>query len=191
VATAAYTLTADGELGDRFLQVDAGGAVRSEDRPLALADRLLVGVGARRALGGALAAVFEASADFEVGGHTPTLDSATPFDLLAGLQARAGGLRVAAALRYHAGALPSGDVRRSPLGGLIDVTDVSGPDLAAYLSRLGAGAALSGLRDGTHRVVAAPPGGPPPPPGARILANEYTIRSEHNFGFLLAVGWTF
>jgi hypothetical protein len=191
LATAAYTRTADGALGDRFVEVDAGGAVRAGDRPLELSDRLLLGVGARRALGRAVAAVLEASADVEVGGHTATLDSATPFDVLAGVQARAGGGRLTAALRYHAGALPSGEVRRSPLGGLIDVTDVSDADLVAWLARLGAGAAAPQLRAGSHRVVATPAKGPALPPGARVLADEYTIRSEHNFGFLIALGWTF
>jgi hypothetical protein len=191
LATAAYTRTADGAQGDRFLQVDPGGALRSEDRPLELSDRLLLGVGARRSLGRAVAAVLEASADVEVGGHTATLDSATPFDVLAGLQVRAGGARLMAALRYHLGALPSGEVRRSPLGGLVDVTGVSDVDLADYLARLGAGAAFGQLRGGTHRVVAAPASGPALPPGARLLAEEYTIRSEHNFGFLIALGWTF
>jgi hypothetical protein len=191
LATAAYTRTGDGALGDRFVQVDAAGAARSEDRPLALADRVLLGVGARYALTGGLAAVLEASADAPVGARTPSLDAATPLDLLAGVQARAGGARLLAALRYHGNALPSGERRRSTLGGLIDVTDVAEADLAAYLGRLGAAAALPLLRPGTHRVVAAPAAGPPLPPGARRLADEYGIRSEHNVGFLIALGWTF
>jgi hypothetical protein len=191
LATAAYTRTADGAQGDRFVQLDAGGAARVEDRALALADRLLLGGGVRHPLTGALAALFEVSADVDVGGRVPTRDSATPTDLLAGIQARAGGARLTAGLRYHAGALPSGQVRRSPMGGLIDVTDVSDADLASYLARRGAAAAVPLLRPGTHRVVAAPAGGPPLPPGARLLADEYTIRSEHNVGFVIVLGWTF
>jgi hypothetical protein len=191
LATAAYTRTAAGARGDQLVEVDAGGAVRSGERALELSDRLLLGVGARHAFSPALAAVLEASADVDVGGHTATLDSATPFDVLAGLQARAGGARFMAALRYHAGALPSGEVRRSPLGGLVDVTDVSDADLFGYLVHLGAGGAFGRLRDGTHRVVATPAKGPALPPGARLLPAEYTIRSEHNVGFLIALGWTF
>jgi hypothetical protein len=191
VASAAYTRTAGGALGDRFVRVDAGGDARAEDRELQLADRVMIGAGLRIALTDALALVAEGSADADVGARTPTLDTATPFDVLAGLQARAGGARLQAALRYHGNALPSGQRRRSPLAGLLDVTDVAEAELAAYLARVGAGAAAPLLRPGTHRVLALPAGSPAPPPGARVLAPEYAIRSEHNVGFVIALGWTF
>lgn len=191
VATAAYTFTGTGALGDRLVEVRAGGAATASDRPLVLADRVLVGAGARWELGPGLAGVLEASTEADVGARTPTIDTRAPRDVLAGLQARAGGARIVAALRYHAHALPSGARRQSPLGGLVDVTSVTDADLSTYLGRLGAGAALPLLRPGTHRVVAAPPGGPALPPGALRLPQEYGIRSEHNLGFFFAVGWTF
>ena len=189
VATAAYTRTGRGAQGDRVVRV-AADAVSISDRPLELADRLLIGLGARRRLGGGVAAVLEGSAELETGAHTPTLDVAAPVDVLGGLQLRSGGLRVTAALRYHGHALPSGARRASPVGGLVDVTAVSDADLAAYLQELGAGAALGALRPGTHRVIGlADPG--PLPAGARRLAFDYGIRSEHQVGLVLALGWSF
>jgi hypothetical protein len=190
-AMAAYTRTGDGDLGDRWVVVENSGAARAEERPLELADRLGLGIGARYALGGALAAVVEASADIAVGARTPVLDETTPLDLLGGLQVGGGPLRLTAALRYHGNALPSGARRINPLGGLVDVTDVAAPDLAAYLDRLGAGAAVPLLREGSHRVVAAPAGGPALPAGARRLAADYSVRSEHQIGFVIALGFTF
>src|SRR6185503_13037288 len=101
VATVAYTRTGPGAVGDRVVMVGADQAVRVDDRRLDLADRLLVGLGARRRLGASVAAVLEGSADLEVGGHTPALDAAAPVDVLGGLQVRRGGARLLAALRYH------------------------------------------------------------------------------------------
>ena len=63
--------------------------------------------------------------------------------------------------------------------------------LTHLLQALGAGAAFPLLRPGTHRVVAAPAKGPALPDGARRLADDFAIRSEHNVGFLIALGWTF
>lgn len=189
LATAAFTRTGDGALGDRVVRVDPGG-VRVSDRPLDLASRLLLGVGARRALGGGAAAVVEASLETEVGGHTPTLDVAGPFDLLGGVQGRRGGLRVLAALRYHGHSPPSGARRASPVAGLIDVSDVGADALADFLSRLGAGAATGALRPGTHRIVGTT-AAVPLPPGARRLAPDYGIRSEHQVGLVFTLGWSF
>lgn len=191
VASAAYTRTGDGALGDRRVQVRADGTAAVSDAPLELADRVLAGLGGRWALSGGVAAVAELSADVDVGARTANLDTRTPVDALAGLQARVGGARVTAALRYHAHALPSGARRVSPLGGLVDVTAVGDADLSRYLAQLGAAAALPQLRPGSHRVVAAGSGGPALPPGAQRLPADYAIRSEHNVGFLIALGWTF
>jgi hypothetical protein len=192
VATAAYTRTGGGALGDRVIRVDAGQGVQVTERPLGLADRLLLGLGARRRLGGSLAAVVEASLEKEVGGRTPTLDAAAPLDLLGGVQARHGGLRLVAALRYHGHALPSGERRASPVGGLVDVTDVDEAALAAFLARVGAAPALGALRPGTHRIVATRAGGDAAlPAGARVLAADYAIRSEHQLGLVFTLGWSF
>jgi hypothetical protein len=190
VATAGYTRTGDGALGDRWLTVDAGGAARVQERPLELADRLQLGLGARYEMG-AVAAVLEAGAEVAVGGRTPVLDESTPVDLLGGLQVRGGPLRITAALRYHGNALASGARRANPMAGLVDLTDVAPADLAAYLDGLGAGAALPLLREGSHRVVSAPDGGPALPAGARRVPAVYTVRSEHQVGFVIALGIVF
>jgi len=192
VATAAYTHTGAGAAGDRVLRVDAAQGLQVTDRALDLADRLLLGLGARRRLAAGVAAVVEASLEAEVGGHTPTLDAAAPFDLLGGIQARTGGLRFLAALRYHGHALPSGERRTSPVGGLVDVSDVDDAALADFLARLGAGAAFASLRPGSHRIVGTRAlAAAALPPGARLLADEYAIRSEHQLGLVVTLGWSF
>jgi hypothetical protein len=190
VASASYGRIGSPARGDRILRT-SGAAVIEEESRLELPDRLELGAGARRPLTGSLSAVVEASTVFELGTRTYTLDRARPLDLLGGLQGRFGRVRVAAALRYHAHALRSGEQRVSPLAGFVDLTDVSGAALESYLSALGAGAAGPLLRPEGQRVLAPPPGAPAPPPGARVIPGVYTIRSEHQVGFLLLVGWVF
>jgi hypothetical protein len=113
-------------------------------------------------------------------------------DFLLGLQYRWRNVQLTAALRDHRNALPSMDVRRSPLAGLVDMTRVSQPDLSAYLQQVGFAGAEPYLRLGTHRLLVPPSSGLPPlPPGARVIAEEYRIRSEHQLGFTLLWGVSF
>jgi hypothetical protein len=128
---------------------------------------------------------------FETGRRTISLDRARPVDLLLGVQFRRKTIQMTAALRDHRNALPSMQMRRSPLAGLADVTKVSIEDLSAYLQQVGFDDARPFLRLGTHRLLVPPPGGPPLPRGSRVIPAEYRIRSEHQLGFTLLWGVSF
>ena len=128
---------------------------------------------------------------FETGRRTSSLDRARPVDLLLGVQYRLKKFQVTAALRDHRNALPSMEMRPSPLAGLADLTRVSPDDLGAYLQQIGFAEAIPHLRLGAHRLLVPPPDGPPLPPGARVIPDEYRIRSEHQLGFLFLWAVTF
>lgn len=188
VASTAYTRTGAPARGDRLLIAGEGRVV---DLPLSLRDQVDVGLGLRRRLGSRAAAVLESWTVFEVGKGTPVADEARPLDWLAGLQLRRGHGRLTAGVRYHGHNLPSGELRRSPLAGFIDLTDVAAADLAGYLESVGAGNALAGLRDGSQRVLVPARLAAPLPEGARVIPATYRIRSEHQLGFVFVCGWAF
>ena len=127
---------------------------------------------------------------FEVGAQHPDVDAAPPLDVLGGVQARFGPARVTAALRYHARSLPSGDVRVAPVAGLVDITDVAPEAQAAWLRAIGAESAVPSLRERSQRLVAVRNPGPLPA-GARVVPPTYTIRSEHQVGFVIALAFAF
>jgi hypothetical protein len=189
VAGALYTRTGRPPHGDRIVRAGAGGA-EVEDLPLDLADRLEASAWLRRALGRRLFAVAEATAVFEVGARTATVDARPPLDLLGGLQARFGPARLAAALRYHARSLRSGETRLSPVAGLVDLTDVDAAEQAAYLRAVGAASAVAALRARSQRLLAVRDPGALPP-GARLVPPTYAIRSEHQVGFVIALALAF
>ena len=153
--------------------------------------RLDFGVGVRRVIRRNLAAVGEVTTCSRPGGRSTSLDRARPVDVLLGIQVRRKRFQMTAALRDHLNALPSMDMRPSPLAGLADVTRVTADDLYAYLGQVGFADATPHLRLGSHRLLVPPPGGPPLPPGARVIPAEYRIRSEHQIGFLLLWSVTF
>jgi hypothetical protein len=190
ITTAAYALVGSPAEGDRLL-VASSASTEVVEAALRLADRVDVGLGLRYELNPAVAGVFEASAAFEVGSRSPTLDATWPLDLLFGVQARWKRIRATVALRYHGHTLPSRERRLSPLSGFVDLTDVAGPDLAAYLGALGAGDALSRLRPHAQRLLSPDGAVSPLPPGARIVPASYVIRSEHQIGYLLLLGVAF
>ena len=191
IASAGYVRTGPPGLHDRLIAAaDNGGPATVAEQPLVLADRLEAGLGVRHLLTPRLAAVLEAVKVFETGRRTPVLDAAPPLDVLAGVQVRWGRARLAAGLRYHGDALPSGSLRPTPLAGLVDVTDVAPAELARYLAALGAVSALPALRAGSHRLVAARDA-LPLPEGARLLPESYRVRSEHQVGFVIVWGWAF
>jgi hypothetical protein len=191
IASASYSRTGGSALGDRLLLTDGAGGLSVRDEPLALPDRVQLGLGLRRPLGRRAAAVAEASTEVEVGGRTPVVDASRPLDVLAGVQLRLGRARVTGGLRYQAHALPSGATRAAPLAGLVDLTDVPAGELAAYLDRVGAGSAGVGLRPGAQRLLALPGPHDGLPAGARVIPASYRIRSEHQVGFVLLWGWAF
>jgi hypothetical protein len=190
LAAASYTWTGGPPLGDRAI-LSADGSAGVSDLPLVLPDRVELGVGARRALSRRLAAVVEVTTVLDVGARTPTVDAATPVDVLAGVQAHLGGARLGLGLRYHAHALPSGQRRPSPVAGLIDVTDVADGPLAGWLAAVGAGAAAPHLRPGSQRLVAGAPADVPLPDGSRVVPDDYAVRSEHQLGFVVVWAWAF
>jgi hypothetical protein len=161
-----------------------GGSVVVTDEPILLPYRVDVGLGLRRTLGRGLAAVGEATTLLETGRRTTSLDRARPVDLLIGFQYRHKALQMTAALRDHRNALPSMEMRPSPVAGLVDLTRVNDENLSIYLEQIGFAEAGTHLRPRSHRLLVPPPGGPPLPPGARVIPAEYRIRSEHNLGFL-------
>jgi hypothetical protein len=196
VASALFVRTGSAPFGDRLVTLESGGAegsssARIADLPLTIPNRLELGLGARRSLRPWLAAVLEGTAAVEVGYRTRALDRITPLDGLAGAQLSRGRVRLTAALRYHGNALRTGQVRPSPLAGAVDLTDVDPTELALYLRQAGAESALQWLRPRTQRLLLAPSPGVALPPRARIVPAQYVIESEHQVGFLLALGWAF
>jgi len=187
VASTGFTVVGTPAYVDRRIEA-IGGRVVVTDDPLVLPYRLDLGVGVRRSINPSLAAVAEVTTLFETGRRTSSLDRARPVDLIAGVQYRWRAFQMSAAVRDHRNALPSMQMRRSPLAGLADVTRVSADDLMRYLQQVGFAGATPFLRLGAHRLLVPPPDGPPLPPGARVIPEEYRIRSEHQLGFLLL--WT-
>jgi len=185
-AATTYTRVGAPAFGDRIF---SPGAVR--DVAFELPDRLDVGVGLRRFLTARLAGVVEVTTFLEIGKRTKVADSARPVDFLAGIQRSFGRLRLTLGLRYHGNSLPSMASRSSPLAGLVDLTDVAERDLAGYLQAVGLPGAAPGLRPGSQKIVAVPAGAPKPPPGARVIGPTYRIRSEHQVGSVVLLGWSF
>jgi hypothetical protein len=191
-SSALYVRTGGTPYGDRLVSVaPAPSAGRTDDLPLELPNRLDLGLGVRRVMAPWLAAVLETSASLEVGYRSYALDRITPVDVLAGVQLSRGRLRGALALRYHGNAARTGDVRPSPLAGAVDLTDVAAEPLGDYLRSVGAESALEWLRGRSQRVLLGPPSGVALPPGARVIPEQYLIESEHQIGFMLALGWAF
>lgn len=190
VANAAYTRIGAPPHGDRIIAASAATATVAEE-PLRLPDRLDLGAGARRELSAKLAAVVESKLQLSVGDRTPVLDERAPWDLIAGLQGRFGGGRLLVGLRYHGHSLPSGAERRAPLAGFVDLTDVSDEAARRYLAAIGLGAAGERLRPNVQRAVAPPRANVPLPPAARVIPETYQIRSEHQLGYVLLLGWRF
>ncbi|HET9318013.1 MAG TPA: hypothetical protein VFQ51_20635 [Vicinamibacteria bacterium] len=169
---------------DRVIE-SIGGSVVVRDEPLVLPYRWDMGLGLRRELRGWLSAVGEVTTVLETGRRTTSLDRARPVDLMLGLQLRHKSLQMTAALRDHRNALPSMDLRPSPMAGLVDVTRVPAEALSAYLRGIGFAEAEAHLRPRTHRLLVPAPGTTELPPGSRVIPNEYRIRSEHQMGFTL------
>jgi hypothetical protein len=187
VGSLAYTLVGAPPFDDRVIEPGGG----TSELALQLPDRLDVGLGVRHLLTSRLALVGELVTVLDVGSRTLTVDRAWPIDGLAGVQWRAGGARLTVGARYHGHDLPSMAIRTSPIGGLVDLTDVTAPDLAAFLRSVGAGGEQERLRPGSQRLLATPADGVALPPGARRIPATYRIRSEHQIGFVVAFGWAF
>ena len=188
VTSAGFTLVGGAPLDDRILMANPEGSAIVEE-PLRLPSRIDLGVGLRRALSPRVALVGEAVLTMEIYG-AKTLDRVSPFDLLAGLQARAGRARLTTGILYAGGSPPSGASRLSPLAGFVDLSRVRTEDARVYLQQGGLGGAASHLRPGVQIVTPRVPGAPLPT-GARLIPDTYTIVSEHQLGFVFVLGWAF
>jgi hypothetical protein len=136
--------------------------------------------------------VLESKLQLPVGGRTLIADAKAPLDFLAGMQGRFGRARVTLGVRYHAHSLPSGELRRSPLAGFVDLTDASDADARGYLAAIGLGGASDQLRSNVQRAVAPTRSGRAAACGrARVIPETYAIRSEHQLGYVLLLGWRF
>jgi hypothetical protein len=189
VATGAFTRVGRPYLPDRIILADQDGAEVVQE-PLRLPHRIEIGGGVRRPLSGRFAVVGEMVATLETAGGTRTLDAAPPLDLLAGFQSRLGGVRITAGILYSARSLSTGDVHTSPLGGYVDLSRVSEPDVRDFLARAGLAGAAGSVRPGVQTVTPPRPG-VTLPQGARVIPDTYTIESEHQIGFTLVLGWAF
>lgn len=185
-----FTRTGDPPRNDQMLTIEGGSDVRLVELPLQLPHRLDLGIGVRWRLTRKLAAVTEVTTTSLVGARTPTLDHARPVDLLLGAQLRLGHARATVAWRYHGNALPSGDVRKAPLAGGVDLSNVSADARREYLRALGLGQVESNLRNESQILIAPPVPNATLPAGARVIPDEYRIRSEHQMGFIFLLGWT-
>jgi hypothetical protein len=114
----------------------------------------------------------------------------SPLDLLAGVQARAGRVRLTTGVLYAGGSPPSGSVRPSPLAGFVDLSRASDDDARSYLEDAGLGGAAAHLRPRAQLVTPRVPG-IALPDGARLIPDSYTIVSEHQLGFVFLLGWAF
>lgn len=61
----------------------------------------------------------------------------------------------------------------------------------AYLTAIGAGAAVPYIRDRSQIAVFTPADGPHLPEGARVLPSFYTVGSHDRIASLLVLGWSF
>jgi len=188
VTSAALTYVGGAAFSDRVLLANAQGSAIVEE-PLRLPSRLEFGAGLRRAVSPRVALVGEAVATIEIYGGK-TLDRVSPLDLLAGVQGRAGRVRMTTGLLYAGGSPPSGAVRPSPLAGFVDLSRASAVDARQYLENAGLGGAAPHLRPRAQLVTPRVPGAALPT-GARLIPASYTIVSEHQLGFIFLLGWAF
>jgi hypothetical protein len=184
-----YTWTGHGHQPDRLLRV-VGSGIDLTEEPLRLPDLLRIGFGIRWQFRPAVAAVGELSTDRYVGTHTEVLDLSPPVDLIAGVQLTMARTSITAGIRYNASAPRSGEIRTSPLGGSIVLSDVDVDTAAEYLESLNLGQTVPLLRGNSQKLLRAPVSGSLPE-GVWIVPAEYSVRSEHQIGFLLFVGWRF
>ena len=188
VTSGTFTYVGGAPHADHLLLANPGGSAVVEE-PLRLPSRIELGAGLRRAVSPRVALVGEAVATIEIYG-AKTLDRVSPLDLLAGVQARAGHLRLTTGVLYAAGSPPSGITRPSPLAGFVDLTRASVADARRYLQQGGLGGATSHLRPGVQLVTPRVPGAPLPT-GARVIPDRYTIVSQHQLGYVFILGWAF
>ena len=181
---AAFTLAGSGTWPDRSFSV-SGSTVTKVETDLPIGNRFDLGVAYVRPITESVAAALEARTTKEFVGDE-RIDAVSPIDLVLSVHKTFGRFDVAASLLNHMPALPSGALRANPLAGGIDLSDVTVADRTAFLASNGLGAVAGELRDGSHVVVIGSNARTLPSAAFRI-APTYTIRSEHNLGYVFTV----
>jgi hypothetical protein len=189
VFSGAFTYVGSPTHGDQIVTA-SGDQVIVAKEPLRLPHRMELAAGVRRSVSSHLALVGEMVGSLELAGGTKKLDAAPPLDLLAGIQVRAAGARISLGALYHARALLDGRVRTSPLAGYVDLTRARKEAIGEYLESAGLGAAVPYIRPGVQVAAPLVPG-VPIPEGARLIPDLYTIKSQHQLGFVFVLGWSF
>src|SRR6185436_14896051 len=111
------------------------------------------------------------------------IDVITPIDVIVGLHKAFGHFQLSAGVLDHFRALPSGALRANPLAGAIDLSNVTLLDRNLFFTRVGLAAAAGQVRDGAH-IIAIGVTTSTLPPGAVRINPTYTVRSEHNLGYI-------
>lgn len=176
-----FTLAGNGSWPDRSFAV-SGSTVEAVETDIGLGNRLDLGLAWIRPITESLAAGIELRSTKELVGDERE-DAISPVDVLLGVHKRFGRFTLSASLLRHFRSLPSGALRVNPLGGAIDLSNVSVTDRSAFLTQVGLGAAAPRVRDGAH-IVAVGVTAATLPAGAVRIAPTYTVRSEHNIGYV-------
>jgi hypothetical protein len=191
VASLGLTHVGQPAFGDQLIVVQPEGSGNRTEMPVHLASLLHLGLGFRHVLGPSVALVAEVTRVAAFGGRTAAFEVSGPLDLVAGGQFRRHGLNLTLGVRYHANSVPPFETDPSPFGGMTDLTSVAQGARDAYLTAIGAGAAVPYLRDRSQVAAFAPAGGPPLPKGARVLPPVYTVRSHDRIASMLVLEWSF
>lgn len=183
---AGFTLTGKGSWPDRSFSV-SGNTVQTIETKTPIGNRFDAGLAWIRPVGTSLAVGLEARMTKEFVGEE-RIDAISPVDVILGVHKSFGRWTISASLLDHFRALTSAESRVNPLAGAIDLSNASVADRNAFLSRAGLGAVAGQLRDGAHIVVIGS-SATGLPQGAVRIAPTYSIRSEHNLGYIFTVTW--
>ncbi len=181
-----FTLAGNGSWPDRSFAV-SGNTVQVTETDPPIGNRLDAGLAWIRPFSKTTAVALEARTRKEFVSEE-RIDAITPVDVILGVHKSFGRIAVFAGLLGHFRALPEGDLRANPLAGAIDLSNVAPQDRNAFLARVGLGAAAGQIRDGAHIVAIGLPSTTLPAGAARIPAT-YSIRSEHNLGYIFTMTW--
>jgi len=191
VASVGLTHVGEPAFGDRLIVVEPAGNEKTTEMPVHLASRMNLGLGFRHVLRPSVALVGELTRVVEFGGRTSAREVAGPLDLTVGGQFRWRTLRLTLGVRYHANSVPHYGTDLSPFGGMTDLTSVAQGPRDAYLTAIGAGAAVPYIRDRSQVATFAPADGPLLPKGALVLPSVFTIRSHDRIASMLVLEWSF
>ena len=183
---AGVTIAGKGAYPDRSFS-SSGGTVQVVETDIPLGPRLDLGLGWIRPFSDTMAAGVEVRATKEFVGEE-RIDAISPVDVTLSLHKAFGRFKLSVALLNHRNSLPSGALRANPFAGAIDLSNVSVSDRNAFLVRVGAGSAVSQIRDGAHIVVLGA-SSTSLPEDARRIGATYTVRSEHNLGYIFTLSF--